>query len=54
MGESDRFENNDMSKVYVRYKFKNDDKEYHHLLTVTQFQNLQSLSIIEYCIIIEK
>lgn len=41
-----------MPKVYVRYKFKNDDKEHYHLLTVTQFQNLQSLPIIEYCIVI--
>jgi hypothetical protein len=47
-------EDNDMlnAKVYVRYKFINDEKEYHSWLTMAQFRNLQSLSIIEYCKIV--
>lgn len=41
-----------VAKVYVRYKFKNDEKEYRDWLTMTQFRNLQSIPIIEYCTII--
>lgn len=47
------FEHDDSSdsKVHVRYKFKNDEKEYKDWLTMTQFTNLQLIPIIEYCII---
>jgi len=49
-------ENDDVSiaKVYVRYKFKNDKKEYKEWLTMTQFRNLQSFALIEYCEIISE
>lgn len=54
MGGGGSSENNDASatKVYVRYKFKKDEKEYRDWLTMTQFRNLQSLLPIEYCEII--
>ena len=56
MGGGGESESNDASiiKVNVRYKFKNDEKEYREWMTMIQFKNLQSLSITEYCEIISK
>lgn len=56
MGGGGESESNDASiiKVNVRYKFKNDEKEYREWMTMIQFKNLQSLSTTEYCEIISK
>ena len=56
MGDDGSFEcdNSSVSKVYVQYKFKNDEEEYKGWLTMAQFKNLQSIPIIEYCMIISK
>lgn len=56
MNNDGSFEHDDSSgpKVYVRYKFKNDEKEYKDWITMPQFRNFQSIPIIEYCIIISK
>lgn len=50
--ESFEYDDSSAPKVHVRYKFKNEEKEYIGWLTMTQFKNLQSIPIIEYCIII--
>ena len=53
-GGTDKSNDASVAKVNVRYKFKNDEKEYREWLTMDQFRNLQSLSLIEYCEIISK
>lgn len=53
-GGSFEYDDASISKVYVQYKFKNDEKEYRGWITMAQFKNLQSIPIIEYCMIISK
>ncbi len=53
MGSSgDKQGSDDLPKMFVRYKFKNDNKEYEEWLTETHYKNLKSLDLIEYCKII--
>ncbi len=53
-GRSFEYDESSVSKVYIRYKFKNDEKEYQGWLTMAQFKNLQSIPIIEYCMIVSE